>query len=71
MTGAGTMRRWIKVAAAAVLGLGGYIAEPYARPQLVGANVGWRIAHAVPARRLKYTLVGTLLALAPYLAFHS
>ncbi|MGW6140603.1 hypothetical protein [Streptomyces sp. NPDC055140] len=33
MTGAGTMRRWIKVAvaAAAVLGLGGYIAEPYAQ----------------------------------------
>ncbi|MFH8733991.1 MULTISPECIES: hypothetical protein [unclassified Streptomyces] len=33
MTGAGTMRRWIKVAvaAAAVVGLGGYMAEPYAQ----------------------------------------
>ncbi|MFA3834841.1 sulfite exporter TauE/SafE family protein [Streptomyces aureus] len=40
-------------------------------PELVGVIVGWRIAHAVPARRLKYALVGTLLALAPYLAFHS
>ncbi|MFF1397343.1 sulfite exporter TauE/SafE family protein [Streptomyces sp. NPDC058287] len=40
-------------------------------PELVGVIVGWRIAHAVPARRLKYALVGTLLALAPYLALHS
>ncbi|MFB7992811.1 sulfite exporter TauE/SafE family protein [Streptomyces sp. NPDC056002] len=40
-------------------------------PELVGVIVGWKIAHAVPARRLKYALVGTLLALAPYLAFHS
>ncbi|MFE2989129.1 sulfite exporter TauE/SafE family protein [Streptomyces sp. NPDC059262] len=40
-------------------------------PELVGVIVGWRIAHAVPARRLKYALVGTLLALAPYLAPHS
>ncbi|MFE6150376.1 sulfite exporter TauE/SafE family protein [Streptomyces sp. NPDC057889] len=40
-------------------------------PELVGVIVGWRIAHAVPARQLKYALVGTLLALAPYLAFHS
>ncbi|MGW6140607.1 sulfite exporter TauE/SafE family protein [Streptomyces sp. NPDC055140] len=40
-------------------------------PELVGVIVGWRIAHAVPARRLTYVLVGTLLALAPYLALHS
>ncbi|MFG3364087.1 sulfite exporter TauE/SafE family protein [Streptomyces sp. NPDC048156] len=40
-------------------------------PELIGVIVGWKIAHAVPARRLKYALVGTLLALAPYLAFHS
>ncbi|RVU27766.1 sulfite exporter TauE/SafE family protein [Streptomyces antnestii] len=40
-------------------------------PELAGVIVGWRIAHSVPARRLKYALVGTLLALAPYLAFHS
>ncbi|MER7197671.1 hypothetical protein CG723_11880 [Streptomyces sp. CB01635] len=40
-------------------------------PELAGVIVGWKIAHAVPARRLKYALVGTLLALAPYLAFHS
>ncbi|MFF2503230.1 sulfite exporter TauE/SafE family protein [Streptomyces sp. NPDC058067] len=40
-------------------------------PELAGVIVGWRIAHAVPARRLKYALVGALLALAPYLAFHS
>lgn len=40
-------------------------------PELIGVVVGWRIAHAVPARRLKYALVGTLLALAPYLALHS
>ncbi|GHJ41691.1 sulfite exporter TauE/SafE family protein [Streptomyces sp. TS71-3] len=37
-------------------------------PELVGVIVGWRIAHAVPARKLKFALVGTLLALAPYLA---
>ncbi|WP_329432253.1 MULTISPECIES: sulfite exporter TauE/SafE family protein [unclassified Streptomyces] len=40
-------------------------------PKPVGVIVGWRIAHAVPARRLKYALVGTLLAPAPYLALHT
>ncbi|MEV0786243.1 TSUP family transporter [Streptomyces sp. NPDC050423] len=40
-------------------------------PELVGVIVGWRIARSVPDRRLKYALVGMLLAPAPYLAFHS
>lgn len=40
-------------------------------PELVGVIVGWRIARSVSDRRLKYALVGMLLALAPYLAFHS
>ncbi|MYY01709.1 sulfite exporter TauE/SafE family protein [Streptomyces sp. ATexAB-D23] len=40
-------------------------------PELVGVLIGWRIAHAVPERHLKYALVGALLALAPYLALHA
>lgn len=40
-------------------------------PELAGVLTGWRIAHAVPAHRLTYVLVGTLLALAPYLALHA
>ncbi|NLU66866.1 sulfite exporter TauE/SafE family protein [Streptomyces sp. HNM0574] len=40
-------------------------------PELAGVFIGWRIAHAVPVRHLKYALAATLLALAPYLAFHS
>lgn len=40
-------------------------------PELAGVLIGWKIAHAIPARQLKYALAGTLLALAPYLAFHS
>ncbi|MFJ8394957.1 sulfite exporter TauE/SafE family protein [Streptomyces sp. NPDC094144] len=40
-------------------------------PELVGVLVGWRIARSVPARRLKYAMAAMLLALAPYLAFHS
>ncbi|MYU26052.1 sulfite exporter TauE/SafE family protein [Streptomyces sp. SID8352] len=39
-------------------------------PELAGVLIGWRIAHAVPERRLKFILVGALLALAPYLALH-
>jgi len=39
-------------------------------PELAGVIIGWRIAHAVPERRLKYALAVTLLALAPYLALH-
>lgn len=37
-------------------------------PELAGVLIGWRIAHALPTRTLKYALVVTLLALAPYLA---
>lgn len=40
-------------------------------PELVGVLLGWKIARAVPARALKYTLAGALLALAPYLALHT
>lgn len=40
-------------------------------PELAGVLIGWKIAHAVPSRTLKYVLVATLLGLAPYLAFHS
>ncbi|MBA8826516.1 hypothetical protein FHX42_003892 [Saccharopolyspora lacisalsi] len=39
-------------------------------PELVGVLLGWKIAQAVPARRLKYALATALLLLAPYLAFH-
>ncbi|NLU73902.1 sulfite exporter TauE/SafE family protein [Streptomyces sp. HNM0575] len=39
-------------------------------PELAGVMIGWKIAHAVPTRKLKYALAGTLLALAPYLALH-
>ncbi|PSK96941.1 hypothetical protein CLV30_12425 [Haloactinopolyspora alba] len=39
-------------------------------PELVGVLVGWRVARALPARRLKLALVVVLLALAPYLALH-
>lgn len=40
-------------------------------PELAGVLIGWRIAHRVPARRLKYALVVCLLAMAPYLALHT
>ncbi|WP_399894186.1 sulfite exporter TauE/SafE family protein [Streptomyces sp. BBFR51] len=39
-------------------------------PELVGVLLGWRIAHALPTRHLKYALISTLFALAPYLALH-
>ncbi|MFI6893563.1 sulfite exporter TauE/SafE family protein [Streptomyces sp. NPDC050256] len=39
-------------------------------PELAGVLIGWRIAHRIPARRLKYALVVSLLAMAPYLALH-
>ncbi|MER7195056.1 hypothetical protein [Streptomyces flaveolus] len=38
--------------------------------ELVGVLVGRRIAHALPTRHLKYALITTLPALAPYLAPH-
>ncbi|WP_326674324.1 MULTISPECIES: sulfite exporter TauE/SafE family protein [unclassified Streptomyces] len=40
-------------------------------PELAGVLIGWRIAHAVPAERLKYALVASLLVLGPYLAWHA
>lgn len=39
-------------------------------PELAGVVIGWKIAHAVPVRKLKFALAATLLALAPYLALH-
>jgi uncharacterized protein len=39
-------------------------------PALVGALVGWVIARALPTRALKYALLASLLAVAPYLALH-
>ncbi|GAA2573993.1 MULTISPECIES: sulfite exporter TauE/SafE family protein [Streptomyces] len=39
-------------------------------PELAGVLLGWRIAHALPTRHLKYALITTLFALAPYLALH-
>jgi uncharacterized membrane protein YfcA len=39
-------------------------------PELAGVLIGWRIAHALPARRLKYAMVAFLLMSAPFLALH-
>lgn len=39
-------------------------------PELAGVWLGWKIAHAIPARRLKYALIVALFVLAPYLALH-
>ncbi|WP_020673297.1 sulfite exporter TauE/SafE family protein [Amycolatopsis nigrescens] len=39
-------------------------------PELAGVLLGWKIAHALPTRSLKYALIFTLFALAPYLALH-
>ena len=39
-------------------------------PELAGVLVGWRIAHALPTRRLTNALIITLFALAPYLILH-
>jgi uncharacterized protein len=39
-------------------------------PELAGVLLGWKIAHALPARSLKLALIITLFALAPYLALH-
>jgi uncharacterized membrane protein YfcA len=36
-------------------------------PEMAGVWVGWRIAHAVPTRPLKWLLAGTLVALGPVL----
>ncbi|WP_017973304.1 sulfite exporter TauE/SafE family protein [Actinopolyspora halophila] len=40
-------------------------------PELVGVLLGWKIAQAVPAHRLKYALATALLLIAPYLALHT
>lgn len=40
-------------------------------PELAGVLLGWKIAHALPTRNLKYALIVTLFALAPYLALHN
>lgn len=39
-------------------------------PELLGVLIGWKIAHALPTRGLKYALIASLLAVAPYLALH-
>jgi uncharacterized membrane protein YfcA len=39
-------------------------------PELAGVLLGWAIARALPTHILKYVLIATLLALAPYLALH-
>lgn len=40
-------------------------------PELLGVLLGWVVARAVPRRALTYTLIATLLAVAPYLAWQS
>jgi uncharacterized protein len=53
---------------------GGAISWPLAGlvgvPELCGVLIGWRLAQAVPTRRLKCALMVALFALAPYLALH-
>ncbi|WP_037357875.1 sulfite exporter TauE/SafE family protein [Amycolatopsis orientalis] len=39
-------------------------------PELAGVLIGWRIAHALPAKTLKAALVAVLVGIAPYLALH-
>jgi hypothetical protein len=39
-------------------------------PELAGVLVGWHLARALPTVGLKYALVVSLFALAPYLALH-
>lgn len=46
----------------------GPLAAAVGVPALVGVLVGWRVAHALPTRRLKHALIVALLAVAPYLA---
>jgi uncharacterized membrane protein YfcA len=36
-------------------------------PEMVGVWIGWKVAHAVPTRPLKYALAGALVALGPVL----
>jgi hypothetical protein len=37
-------------------------------PELAGVLLGWKVARSLPTLRLKYALIVTLFALAPYLA---
>jgi uncharacterized protein len=39
-------------------------------PELVGVLVGWKIAHALPTRALRNTLITTLCVVALYLVLH-
>jgi uncharacterized membrane protein YfcA len=39
-------------------------------PQLIGAWLGWKIAHALPTRPLKVTLALTLIVLGPVMALN-
>lgn len=40
-------------------------------PELVGVVLGWKIAHALPTRSLRYALIVSLFTLGPYLAWHT
>lgn len=40
-------------------------------PELAGVLLGWKIAHALPTRSLRYALIVSLFALGPYLAWHA
>ncbi|MEV0073847.1 sulfite exporter TauE/SafE family protein [Amycolatopsis sp. NPDC050768] len=39
-------------------------------PELAGVVIGWKIAHALPTKRLRIALVVALVAVAPYLVLH-
>ncbi|WP_326834241.1 sulfite exporter TauE/SafE family protein [Amycolatopsis rhabdoformis] len=39
-------------------------------PELAGVVLGWKIAHALPTKRLRVALVVALVAVAPYLMLH-
>lgn len=39
-------------------------------PQVAGVLLGWKLAHSLPTRNLRYALIVVLFALAPYLALH-
>jgi uncharacterized membrane protein YfcA len=63
----------------AAVGTAGYLAQgtidwPLAFaigvPELAGVLIGWRVAHAVSSRQLKYALAIVLVSLTPYLALH-
>lgn len=39
-------------------------------PELAGVVIGWKLAHTMPTRTLKFALITALLVMAPYLALH-